>query len=129
MNLGKLDRNNLYPRPEMLDQATMKLSVQIPKSENQDNREPREITDIMNCYTQVVEAYKAMEEEPKPVTYWGSGTDHDPLCYKTRHCHIKSIKKLTRGLTYFDQFIYIHHNITMQDIKFMVKLRRNFARK
>ena len=45
--LGKLDRNNLYPRPEMLDQATMKLSVQIPKSENPDNREPREIADII----------------------------------------------------------------------------------
>ena len=98
--LGKLDRNNLYPRPKMLDQATMKLSVQIPKSENPDNREPREIADITNCYTdhdiaQVVEAYGAMEEEPKPVTYWGSGTEHDPLCYKTRHCHIKSIKKYT----------------------------------
>ena len=88
----------------MLDQATMKLSVQIPKSENPDNREPWEIADITNCYpdhdiAQVVEAYAAMEEEPKPVTYWGSGTEHDPLCYKTRHC-----------LTYFDQFIYIHHN-------------------
>ena len=47
----------------------MKLSVQIPKSENPDNREPREIADITNCYpdhdiAQVVEAYTAMEEEP-----------------------------------------------------------------
>ena len=35
----------------MLDQATMKLSVQIPKFENRDNRGPREIADITNCYT------------------------------------------------------------------------------
>ena len=69
----------------------------------------------MNCYpdhdiAQVVEAYATMEDKPKPVTYWGLGTEHDPLCYKTRHCHIKSIKNFTRGLTYFDQFIFIHYN-------------------
>ena len=84
----------------------MKLSVHIPKSENPDIREPREIADITNCYTdhdiaQIVEAYTAMEEEPKPVTYWGSGTEHDPLCYKTRHCHIKAIIKTYTGPNLF----------------------------
>ena len=75
----------------------MKLSVQIPQSENPDNREPREIADIRNCFTDHDIAQRRDGGRTEASDLLGFETEHDPLCYKTRHCHIKSMEKNLHG--------------------------------